>query len=463
MELRVVRERLTLALIVLLPFHAFFVTVATRVVAGPGHAPLGVLALWKEGLLALIVLIAAFEVLLKRLRHRFWVEFDAIDGLIVLLVIIASLIGLRFDAFLSQRFLYGFRYDLLLPLCFMVLRRVAWSPAFKTLAVRLLVVTGVIVAAMGVVMLLLPISILQGIGYSDLHSLYQSGGPLAPFQMIGETGLRRMQSVMSGPNQLGLWLLLPYAATLVTVFSGPVGTMQELWSAVRARPWYAAAFVLIDCAIGLTFSRAAWLAAVLAALIVLARSCTRAFFVRVAACFGGAVLIGGVAMLLLAPQILLRATSNAHHLERPLQAIGLIRQHPLGLGLGTAGPATNRLSDTCVQLPEGADASWANVHPHLCVTVGDRQVQPLDRPCTCPVLPENWYLQMGVELGALGAAFFVLLVLVLLYRVRQAEHALLANTVLPALAGVALAGLVLHSFEDFGVSATLWVLLAVLL
>ena len=463
MELRVVRERLTLALIVLLPFHAFFVTVATRVMAGPGHAPLGVLALWKEGLLALIVLIAFFEVLLKRLRHRFWVEFDTIDGLIVLLMVIASLIGLRFDAFLSPRFLYGFRYDLLLPLCFMVLRRVPWSPAFKTLAVRLLVVTGVLVAAMGVLMLLLPISMLQTLGYSDLHSLYQSGGPLAPFQMIGETGIRRMQSVMSGPNQLGLWLLLPYAAALATVLSAPVGNMRDLWSAVRVRPWYAAAFVLLDCAIALTFSRAAWLAAVLAALIVLARSCSRAFFLRLAAWFVGMATVATAALFLFAPQVLLRATSNAHHLERPLHALRLIRQHPLGLGLGTAGPATNRLSDTCVQLPEGADASWAKVHPHLCVTVGDTQVQPLDRECTCPVLPENWYLQMGVELGALGAAFFVLLVALLLYRVWQSEHARLAGTVLSALAGVALAGLVLHSFEDFGVSATLWVLLAALL
>lgn len=457
MFLRVFRERLTLVFLALLPLHAGMVTVLTAAIAGPGRAPLPWLALWKEGLLAFIVLLALGEILVKRLRHRFWLEFDAVDACIVLLTIVASLVGLRFDAFLSTRFVYGFRYDLLLPLCFVVLRRASWSDAWKQSALRVLLAVGVIVAVTGMVMLLLPVSALQKLGYSDLHSLYSGGGPLAPFQMIGDTGIRRMQSVMSGPNQLGMWLLVPYAAALSVLLQGGVRTFGDLWSAVRTHPWHAVAFALFDLAIGLTFSRAAWIAACVIVVVCLWSTCDRKAFVRIVAacaCVGALVLAG---LMAAAPGVLLRATSNAHHVERPLEAVRLIRQHPLGLGLGAAGPATNRLSDTCVQLPDGADASWAKAHPELCVTVGSLQVQPLDRSCTCPLLPENWYLQLGVELGVLGLLLQVLLIGLLLVRLPKAHPVFLA------LLGVGIAGFFLHSFEDFGVSATLWILLTGLL
>ena len=62
MSLPRLRESLTLALIGLLPFHAFFVTVLTKMIAGSNHAPLPALAAWKELLLALILLLALVEI-----------------------------------------------------------------------------------------------------------------------------------------------------------------------------------------------------------------------------------------------------------------------------------------------------------------------------------------------------------------------------------------------------------------
>ena len=62
--LSIFRERLTIALIALLPLHALLVTVLTKVIAGAGHAPLPVLALWKEALLGIILLIALWEIVL---------------------------------------------------------------------------------------------------------------------------------------------------------------------------------------------------------------------------------------------------------------------------------------------------------------------------------------------------------------------------------------------------------------
>ena len=55
------RQRLTLLLLALLPFHAFAVTVGTLLLAGPGNSPLGALAIWKEVLLLLVLGITSLE------------------------------------------------------------------------------------------------------------------------------------------------------------------------------------------------------------------------------------------------------------------------------------------------------------------------------------------------------------------------------------------------------------------
>src|SRR3989338_9404458 len=105
------RERLTLILIALLPFHAFLVTLGTKLLAGPGHAPLGMLAIWKEGLLALILLIALVEIISKvRSGMR---KFDVIDVLIVLLAILGFIISIVNYQLSIINFALGFKYDFL--------------------------------------------------------------------------------------------------------------------------------------------------------------------------------------------------------------------------------------------------------------------------------------------------------------------------------------------------------------
>jgi len=156
------------------------------------------------------------------------------------------------------------------------------------------------------------------------------------------------------------------------------------------------------------------------------------------------------------PELMLRAASTRDHLIRPIEAVKTIAANPYGLGLGTAGPASNRVSDACVHLPEGADASWAADRPDLCVFVGSDQVQPKET-CNCPVLPENWYLQLGVEMGVLGFALFFALILLLLYRVKSKPEVFLP------LLGISIAALFLHAWEDSAVSYSVWMLVAALI
>ena len=487
--LQIFRERLTLILIALLPFHAFLVTVLTKWIEGPGHAPMGEIAIWKEGLLGLILLMAAVEVLRngkwKMENGKFW-KVDAIDILIILLIVIGFVVSIFNSQFSILNFAYGAKYDFIPLIAFLVLRRVDWTDRFKSQAASLLLWVGGIVAAYGILTFFLPAGFFHWLGYSDLHSLYVADGPLAAYQQIGGTSLRRIQSVMSGPNQLGVWLLLPLSLGLVK-------GMSE-----RKKVYWFIGLLACLTALFLTFSRSAWIAATVIGLVFLWHAVPKQqLYSKKSLYLVSCLLLFLVAAAALFPQTILRVSSSRGHIEKPLEAIQTMVRHPLGLGLGSAGPASNRTSDTCVMLQEGDDPSWAADRPDLCVFVGDVQVQP-EAPCNCPFLPENWYLQMGVEMGFIGMLMFIALVVMILKRLGGDEAGnqetrrpgdrgtgLLfsdrswflgflvfwnpfsslktKNFVFLSFLGVSIAALFLHAWEDSAAAYTLWILVAAVL
>jgi hypothetical protein len=453
------RERLTLALVTLLPFHALLVTVLTKRMAGPEHAPLPVLALWKEMLLAVILSCAVLE-LLERYRNPKTREslraIDSIDILILVLLALAvePLVAGSY-ALPAMSWLLGFKYDFVPLVAFLVLRRVVWSSAFRQRVARCLLVSGVVVACYGIATLFLPLSWFTALGYSGLHSLYLPDAPLPAFHQIGGTMLRRIQSTMSGPNQLGMWLLLPLALLMTEIQN----TQEK-----RKNILHYFFFVIFSLALAFTFSRAAWIAAFAIVSVALwsvgrNRALTGVWFL---------IGVAFVAVVALAPDVVLRSASSRDHWERPLTAVQTMIAHPFGLGLGSAGPASNRVSDPCVFLEDGADAAWAADRADLCVFVGPVQVQPADRSCHCPLLPENWYLQMGVELGWAGMLLYAVLTVLLLlqlWRTWRMDNGTVRITfsMFLVLLGVSTAALFLHAWEDSAVAYTVWVLLATVL
>ncbi|MDP6561639.1 MAG: hypothetical protein QF793_01810 [Candidatus Peribacteraceae bacterium] len=433
--LQTLRQRLTLVLLAALPLHALLVTVGTKVIAGPGNAPMTGLALWKEALLLVILGIAVVEMLSSFCRDAPWrvsTEVDVIDVLIISLVALSAILFFYQLPATSYQLLLGFKYDFIPLVALLVLRRVEWSKAFKYQLMNILIAVGGIIALYGIATLFAPQSFFSWLGYGDLHSLYRPTGPLAAFQQIGGTGIRRIQSTMSGPNQLGLWLLIPLSIALIRKKS--VG-------------------VFIVFAMFLTLSRSALLAAGVMVAVVLWKQLPRKKFLQFVGALFCLSFVFSIVAYFFAADIVIRTASTSDHISRPLQAIRLIAERPLGYGLGTAGPASNRVSDTCVYLEEGDDPSWAQAHQDLCVFVGETQVQPEDRECSCPFLPENWYLQMGVEMGVLGLALFAMLVIVILRRLGKSPFVFLVFL------GISIAALFLHAWEDSAVAYTVWVLL----
>lgn len=445
---------MTLLLVALLPLHALLVTVLTRILLGPGHAPMTSLALWKEGALCIIVALALLEVLRRR------IIIDAIDLLIVALSFVALCVtALTHGDWLLAA--YGVKYDLLALWVFLILRRASWSADFCRRLPLVVLWVGCAIAAYAILTLFLPATFFTWLGYSDAHSLYLPHQPLAAFQFIADGSVRRLQGTMSGPNQLGIWLLLPWAIACA-----------ECAHASRRRTATVAAYLLL-LALFLTFSRGAWIAAAAIGLTAVVRSLLARYggialwprWVRWGLGGGlGIVLVCGVLAAVLFPDHILRRASSSAHIERPLEAIARIAAQPLGGGLGSAGPASHRVSDACVFLPAGADASWATDRPSLCVFVGAVQVQPLGAACRCAFLPENWYLQIGVEAGIAGLLLFCLLVLAVFERLwAVADGAHLAEVALLGFLGIGIVALVLHAWEDAAVAYTAWLLVAVAL
>lgn len=460
------RESLALLLLAALPFHAFAVTALTHVWSGPNLAPLAAFAVWKEVFLGIIILIALAEVFRAKTPEavsRTW-SWDALDVCIVLGMVFAALVslgnvsGMDADVWVKQSLL-GFKYDWVPLIAFFVLRRVPWSSTFLKSAFRMLMIVGVIIAVLGITTLWIPLPFFTTIGYSDLHSLYRPGAPLAAFQFLEGTDIRRIQSVMSGPNQLGIWLLLPLAIVV-----------HGMFLAVGSARWRKAAlllpvFAILIAALFLTYSRSAWIAFVFICGIyvfiflkpfvrtTLRRWIAIVFCVLVLA----AVSIVGISY---APHILVRSESLRGHIEKPLEALGIMRAHPFGLGLGTAGPASNRLSDTCLFFDAGADTSWARGRDDLCIFVGDEQALPTGRVCDCPLLTENWYLQWGIEMGIAGFLLSLLIPLFLLLSARRFDASDPRIAVVLSFLGISVAGLFLHAFEDSAVAYGIWLLLA---
>lgn len=463
------RERLSLILIALLPLHALLVTSLTKVLKGPGNPPWSVVSVWKELLLLALLGIALWELWQKSREQKSWkniLQFDGIDAVILAFISLAFLVTL--DEFHSVKaVLLGVKYDLIPLIIVLVLRRVEWSKAFSTKALQVVLGVGVTVAVHGLFTLFLPMQFFVALGYSDLHSLYLPGDSLAAFQQIGASGVRRIQSTLSGPNQFGLWLLLPFSISLLgfirciqsddNFFLRVLNIAQATRAALLT---YATLVALFSAGILLSFSRAAWLAALLIVILAVFMRYSNAKAQRYVVRLIAPIIFGFAILAIVAPNVVFRIDSTRDHVLKPLMGIQKMVQHPFGSGLGAAGPAHNRISDACVFLPEGADADWAANRADLCVFAGDTQVQPTDRLCNCPFVTENWYIQIGVELGILGLLLFCYLVYLLTRQLRTAKDE--AHTaVLFAFFGVSIAGMFLHSWEEAAVAYTLWLLLAV--
>lgn len=428
---------LLLILIVVAPFHAFLITGLKS--ALPEGTFLTVISGWREIAVVIIGLLVFIELLEKK---RF-PKFDLLDWLIVIYAILAF-------AFLpfqnsAVQWLLGFRYDILPFLFLLIVRRANWEKV--SWLVRAALISAAVVLVFGLLhATVLPQNFLENFGYDQYQGEYVAGTPIAACQYLEHTQtVCRATSFFGGPTRYGTYLLLIIGLLLPFVIAS--SAKQSSFAILKKTGiYFLLALALLN--IFLTYSRSIWIGTSIAALITFfilaarAKCSARSIGIGIIAILT-AIFIAGTALLFSnidLKTVLIRTSSTSAHAQLLKQGIQKLVAQPFGYGLGTVGPA-----------------SVHKVAPFGRINNGNRFEK---------FLPENWYLQIGLEMGLTGLVLFLGILFLLFKNLLMSARAdtacypdpaerwsnvslsLLKTGLFFALLGIAIAGLFTHSFEE---------------
>ncbi len=408
-------------IILLLPFHAFLTVWLSSLT---GHYTL--IRLWKEFLLVPLAAVAIYYLLKdKDLRRRFvesWLNRLILVYFLVLAV--ASAVPLALNDVSAKAAWYGLLVDsrfLVFFLAVMVL--VSKSDWLKSQWQKLLLAPAVLVAAFAILQyLVLPYDFLKHFGYGD--------STISPYETINHNlNHLRVASTLRGANPLGAYLILPISVLAVYLAKEKRQRKDKL--VIGGGLLLALIF---------SFSRSAWIGALvsIAAVCWLALEKHKARKGVLYAAAGLAVIGIGLAAALhnnhtfqetflhTESATTAKESSNYGHRASLERAVKDVARHPLGSGVGTAGPQSVYNKDL-------------------------------------PRISENYYLQIGQEAGLIGMALFVgiiVLVLLSLYRQRTEPMAL---ALFAGLIGISVVGLLSHVWADDTLAYIWWGLAGVAL
>lgn len=318
----------------------------------------------------------------------------------------------------NTRFLVFFVYGWLLTRLFV-------SKQLVRRATGLVLGVGGLVALFGIAQyMFLPDDALTRIGYS------RDNGVLPAFFIDDKPDLERIMSTVRDPNSFGSYIIIIGSFALVAWVRAHSRKVRQygLW-------------LLILSALGLilTFSRSAWLGFVLAVVVVAAiglnerRAWLRAHRGIVFGGIAASVVMLGLGLFMVRDSYLVQNivfhADESTVLEDPnekrarfiKESVDDIAEHPLGTGPGTAG--------------------LVSIHNDTQGTV----------------LNENYYLQIAQEVGLLGLALFVAILVAVsrrLYRLAGSDQ--FALGLLASFAGLALTNLLVHIWSNEAVAYTWW-------
>lgn len=400
-----IRWWLLLILIIVAPFHAFLITWLKDAVPETGLVT--AISAWREIFVVLISFIITLEVIIKK---HFQVHLDRLDWLIIGY----ALLGAVFFFFQENKmqWLWGMRFNVMPFLFYVFARHVHWEKRGRLVIAAL--ASGAVVVIFGLLhTLVLPQNFLTDFGYSTYQGQFQPDIAIAACQRLEHTdSLCRAVSTFGGPTRYGTYLLL--LAGLLLPF---------LIHKTRGRAVAAVFFVLTLISIALTYSRSIWIGTAVAAIV--------GFFCFVPRKVKWKIVLAGIAIMFLGifgwkisgiwdgkthefpppllKTIFVRESSTNEHWLLMKDAWEAALENPLGIGLGTAGPASVRFSK---------------------------------------FLTENWYLQISVEMGLAGGLLFIIFLMGLLRKLFLAHHNWSRRGLFLSLLAISVTGLFTHSFEE---------------
>ncbi len=350
------------------PFHAFLTVWASSLF---GHYTL--LRLWPEIILLVLTVWVIISVTQDTSLRRA-VQSSRLIQIVAAYLALTVLLGLA-SYWRGDVSLKALAYGLLLNMRFLVWFVVVWIMASRSSWLRvhwqrLTFIPLAIVATFALLQFfLLPVNFLAHFGYDKLTTI-------APIQTINQdTETIRAQSFLRGPNPLGAYLVAGIGLAAFAVL--PLGRKLALITA---------SFL----ALLVTFSRSAWLgliAGCAAALSLLDRKKLKPLIISVSVVLVLATALvfifrhnGGIQNAILhvdTTQSSAPETSNSGHLAAVRQSVRDVVHEPIGRGPGTAGPAS--------------------VYNHAAL----------------PRNSENYFLNVGQELGVIGLGLFCAILIML--------------------------------------------------
>jgi len=404
-----------LIILLVLPFHEFL---TTWLASNYGH--INLFRVWKEiVLLVLSPLVVYLALTNKNLKK--WLIKDKLILLIAsfsLITIVLGIIGYRLHHVNGSALEAGLIIDLRFFLIFIFgLVITSYSDFFKKYWRQILIYPALIVILFGIAQIFLPLNFLSHFGYGP-HTI-------PAFQTVDQQlKFHRIQSTLRGANPLGAYLILIAPVFLFfTTKNWIIRITTSLLALVALFFTYSrSAYVGLIITIGIIFY--------LKFIVKLNLSAER----KKAIYF----LISGFVLLILAVGLGLRnnstfdniffhssknthskTTSNSVRLTDLKTNTKNLYTHPLGQGVGIAGPASTH-----------------NNHPAK--------------------IAENFYIQIGQETGFLGLIVFIMINLIVGYRLYISRKDPLSLLLLASLIGITLVNMVSHAWADDTLSLLWW-------
>jgi hypothetical protein len=396
-----------------MPFHAFLTVWLSSLV---GHYT--ALRLWKELLLivagsgAIFLLLTDQKIRQNTLSRRIvWLILAYIA-----LNIVWGIIGF-FGGDLSAKAL---GYGLIVNTRFLIFFLIAWAVALRTDRLRnnwqkMVLWPAVIVVVFGILQFsVLPNDFLKHFGYSV--------STIEPFETINSnSNYIRISSTLRGANPLGAYLIIPITFLAMLIMRG-----KRTWQNVT---------LLIGAlmALAFTFSRSAWIGTALAlstlgVMNLEGRNIAKSNLLLLSLLLA---LIAGSAYALRSnshfqnvvfhteDRSVVKVSSNQNHWSATKNGVIDVAKHPLGFGPGSAGPAS----------------SYNNGKGRIA---------------------ENYFVQVGQELGWIGLVFFTVINIGVGYLLWLKRADPLALGLFASFIGITAVNMLMHAWADDTLAYVWW-------
>jgi hypothetical protein len=402
-----------------MPLHVFLVQSLSLLTGG--------IEIWKLGKDLLLLASTVFTIcLVWKIRNRgdlWW--FHRLLILSVAYAALHALVWALHPDIYRDSALLGFIYNYrLFGFLFLGMGAVLLLGSRLNLPLLIKVVLGVStgVAVFGVVQYFLPHDFMEHFGYGTHR------GTLPAFFIDNRPDFPRVMSTLRDPNSLGAYLMLPITL-LVALLLRP---------RTRKHLLLAAMLVVHSAALLLTFSRGAWAATLLSVSVLVGWKYAHQIgrFVRRwwPALAASAIVLAGTAFVFretyffksvvthrTGEPVGVEHDSNGLHWEFAKNGLEGIVRYPFGHGPGTAGLAS-------IQNPAGS------------------------------FLTENYYIQIGYEVGVLGLLLFLLLGGLIYWLLWQRRDNMMAAVLVSTFWGYVVMNVLFHMWSNEAVAAQWWVL-----